>query len=60
MKTDEELSEVYEKALSKGIPAYIVHDAGHTQIAAGSKTVVGLGPAGEEILNEVTGDLKLL
>ena len=29
----------------KGINNYLVEDAGHTQIKAGSKTVLGIGPA---------------
>jgi PTH2 family peptidyl-tRNA hydrolase len=27
-----------------GLPHYLVVDAGHTQIAAGSRTVLGIGP----------------
>jgi PTH2 family peptidyl-tRNA hydrolase len=36
-----ELFEIYEKAKKKGIVAYLVADAGRTQIAAGSRTVLG-------------------
>lgn len=55
----EEMDLLYAKAISLGINSYIVHDAGRTQIAAGSATVLGLGPAPKHILDEVTGDLKL-
>ncbi|EMG49012.1 hypothetical protein G210_0311, partial [Candida maltosa Xu316] len=55
----EEMDMLYAKAISLGINAYIVHDAGRTQIAAGSATVLGLGPAPKRILDEVTGELKL-
>ena len=55
----EEMDLLYAKAISLGINSYIVHDAGRTQIAAGSATVLGLGPAPKRILDEVTGDLKL-
>ena len=55
----EEMDMLYAKAISLGINAYIVHDAGRTQIAAGSATVLGLGPAPKRILDDVTGDLKL-
>ena len=41
----EEMDLLYAKAISLGINSYIVHDAGRTQIAAGSATVLGLGPA---------------
>lgn len=55
----EEMDLLYAKAISLGINSYIVHDAGRTQIAAGSAIVLGLGPAPKHILDEVTGDLKL-
>ena len=47
------------KADSLNLVNYIVMDAGRTQIAAGSTTVLGiLGPV--DIVNEVTAELKLL
>ena len=49
-----------EKAESLGIPNYIVVDAGRTQIAAGSETVLALGPGNVSEINQVTGSLKLL
>jgi PTH2 family peptidyl-tRNA hydrolase len=42
------------------VPAHLVHDAGHTQIPAGSQTVLALGPFDETVLDELTGHLKLL
>ena len=36
--------EIFQKAKEEGIPAYLVADAGHTQIEAGSLTVCGMGP----------------
>ncbi|MCB0368694.1 MAG: peptidyl-tRNA hydrolase [Bdellovibrionales bacterium] len=33
------------KDLGLGINTYLVQDAGHTQIKAGSLTVLGIGPA---------------
>lgn len=47
-------------AQSLGITARMIHDAGRTQIAAGSATVLGLGPAPKSVLDQVTGHLKLL
>ena len=44
----------------KGIANYLVVDAGRTQIPTSSVTVLALGPDEDEILDEVTGDLKLL
>ncbi|CAI5755524.1 unnamed protein product [Candida verbasci] len=56
---EEEMDILFAKAISLGINCYIVHDAGRTQIAAGSATVLGLGPAPKKVLDEVTGELKL-
>lgn len=53
------MDELYAKAISLGINASIIHDAGRTQIAAGSATVLGLGPAPKSVLDQVTGELKL-
>lgn len=47
-------------ARQRDIPVHLVRDAGHTQIPKGSATVLALGPFGEEILDELTGHLKLL
>eukprot|EP00188_Purpureofilum_apyrenoidigerum_P001877 Plantae.Rhodophyta-Purpureofilum_apyrenoidigerum.ctg20856.p1 GENE.Plantae.Rhodophyta-Purpureofilum_apyrenoidigerum.ctg20856~~Plantae.Rhodophyta-Purpureofilum_apyrenoidigerum.ctg20856.p1 ORF type:complete len:159 (+),score=29.56 Plantae.Rhodophyta-Purpureofilum_apyrenoidigerum.ctg20856:164-640(+) len=47
-------------AKSKGIPSYMVYDAGRTQIASGSMTVLALGPARKDELDTITGKLKLL
>jgi PTH2 family peptidyl-tRNA hydrolase len=47
-------------AKSQGLPQYIIRDAGRTQISAGSKTVVVVGPAPKSKVDTITGDLKLL
>ena len=61
VKTDseEQLVMALGKARSLGLVATIIQDAGRTQIEPGSKTVVAIGPGPENIINEVTGDLKL-
>jgi PTH2 family peptidyl-tRNA hydrolase len=48
------------QALQAGLPCYLVHDAGRTQIPAGSQTVLAIGPAPKSKINEITGHLKLL
>ena len=60
VKSEEELEMLQVRAMSLGLVAKIVHDAGRTQIASGSATVLGVGPGPKRIVNEVTGDLKLL
>ena len=47
-------------AKKNGLLANKIHDAGHTQIPAGSFTVLALGPCRDEDVETVTGDLKLL
>lgn len=42
------------------LPWYVVADAGRTQIAAGSKTVLAIGPAPKSAIDAITGDLNLL
>lgn len=42
------------------LPYYIVHDAGRTQIASGSRTVLGIGPAPRSMVDKITGHLSLL
>jgi peptidyl-tRNA hydrolase, PTH2 family len=40
--------------------AEVIADAGRTQIASGSLTVLGIGPAPKGVVDGVTGQLKLL
>jgi len=49
-----------EKAERLEIATIIIEDAGHTEIPAGTKTVLGIGPAPNNIIDQVTGDLPLL
>lgn len=58
--SEAEMEELQATALSLGICAEVIHDAGRTQIAAGSATVLGIGPAPKSVVNAVTGHLKLL
>jgi PTH2 family peptidyl-tRNA hydrolase len=58
--TEEEMHAILEKATTKGIPVYLVEDAGRTQIAAGSQTVLGLGPAPVRVFEDITSHLKLM
>ena len=48
------------QAVSLGLCAQVIHDAGRTQIASGSATVLGVGPGPKSIIDRVTGHLKLL
>ncbi|KAF7994712.1 hypothetical protein HCN44_004184 [Aphidius gifuensis] len=55
----EELDKIKKEAKKKGLIAVTIQDAGRTQIAAGSKTVCCVGPGPDELVDEVTGHLKL-
>ena len=46
--------------LNIGINTYLVQDAGFTQIKAGSRTVLAIGPAYPEEIDPITSHLKLL
>lgn len=56
---EEEMDILFAKAISLDVNAYVVHDAGRTQIEAGSATVLGLGPAPKYIIDQITKNLKL-
>ncbi|OMJ78934.1 hypothetical protein SteCoe_21155 [Stentor coeruleus] len=58
--SEEEMLKIAEAADKKNLDYYIVRDAGLTQIAPGSKTVLSIGPASEDELKDVTSHLKLL
>lgn len=58
-QSEEELQLLQAQAVSLGLCARVIRDAGRTQIASGSVTVLGvLGPKG--VVDQVTGGLKLL
>lgn len=50
---EDELMMLQAQAISLGVVAKIVHDAGRTQIAAGSATVLGIGPGENSLLTFV-------
>ncbi|OJJ64424.1 hypothetical protein ASPSYDRAFT_39154 [Aspergillus sydowii CBS 593.65] len=59
IKSEEEMELLQAQAISLGLCARVIQDAGRTQIASGSRTVLGvLGP--KSVVDNVTGHLKLL
>ena len=54
------LDEIKKHAIDLNLPWSEVTDAGHTQIAPGTTTCISIGPAPENLVDKVTGDLKLL
>jgi peptidyl-tRNA hydrolase, PTH2 family len=55
-----EMVERQSRASRQGIPTVWVDDAGLTEVAPGTRTCLGLGPAPSTVLDKVTGDLALL
>jgi peptidyl-tRNA hydrolase len=59
-ESNEQLADLQKAAKAAGLVTYLVHDAGKTQIAFGSKTVLAIGPAPVSAFEGITSDLKLL
>lgn len=57
--SEDELIDIYRKALEKGLPAALIRDAGLTELEPGTPTAVGIGPQESERIDEVTGRLRL-
>lgn len=60
VKSLEELNKLKEIASNENIPTYLVSNMGLTELEPGTITCLGLGPAPEELMNKVTGELPLL
>jgi len=56
----EELLKRSKLAQDYNLPTVVIQDAGKTQLEPGTITCVGIGPAPSEIIDKITGDLKLL
>ncbi|PIN73069.1 aminoacyl-tRNA hydrolase [Candidatus Woesearchaeota archaeon CG10_big_fil_rev_8_21_14_0_10_45_16] len=60
VKDEKELVKYFQKAKDEGLPASLITDAGHTVVAPGTRTCVGIGPAEEADIDVLTGELPLL
>ncbi|WP_134669202.1 peptidyl-tRNA hydrolase Pth2 [Halorussus marinus] len=56
---EDRIFELAEKARAEGLAHAVVRDAGHTQLDPGTVTALAVGPADEELVDKVTGDLSL-
>ena len=60
VESEEELLSLASLSRQKGFVTSIIRDAGRTQIAAGSRTVLGIGPGVGDAIDKITGHLKLM
>ncbi|XP_007481841.1 peptidyl-tRNA hydrolase 2, mitochondrial isoform X3 [Monodelphis domestica] len=56
---EESLTELLTHAKVLGLTVSLIQDAGRTQIEPGSRTVLGIGPGPADLIDKVTGHLKL-
>ena len=54
------LKRLFGEAQAAGLVCYMVKDAGHTEIPAGTVTVVGIGPGPRRSIDSLTGSLSLV
>jgi len=59
VESEAELLDVFQRAKRARLPAAIISDAGLTEIPAGTKTAVGIGPAEDAKIDAIVGSLKL-
>jgi PTH2 family peptidyl-tRNA hydrolase len=60
VKDEKELTELEEQANDLGLPNALIVDRGLTEIPEGTVTCLGIGPAPAELMDRLTGKLKLL
>ncbi|MFX1580223.1 MAG: peptidyl-tRNA hydrolase Pth2 [Promethearchaeota archaeon] len=60
VSSEEELIELRRQAIDHSLSFALIRDAGMTELPPGTVTVLGIGPAKSEVIDEVTGELKLL
>ncbi len=58
--SEEALLQIYNDAKRQNLPSSLIQDAGLTQIPAGTKTAVAIGPFMSAEIDNLTRNLKLL
>ncbi|MFB6265669.1 MAG: peptidyl-tRNA hydrolase Pth2 [Candidatus Nanohaloarchaea archaeon] len=57
---EKRLKEKFKNAKREDLPAYVVRDAGETELEEGTVTALGIGPAEDETVDRITEELPLL
>lgn len=58
--SEDDLFGIAEQASAAGLPVQVIHDAGRTQVAEGTPTCCGIGPAEDSRIDAITSGLPLL
>lgn len=57
---EQELLDIFHKTQEMEIPCSLIQDAGLTEFNEPTLTAVAVGPASADVIDEITGHLKLL
>lgn len=57
--SEESLLDIFRSGSAKYLPVSLVCDEGRTEVTPGTITGIGIGPAPAELIDEITGGLKL-
>ena len=57
---EKELMEIYQKLKEARLKPSLIKDAGLTEIPSGTTTCLGVGPVKEEVVDRITGKLKMV